>query len=174
MVLRSVPELLVIFLIYYGAAIALAALLAPFGIAGLFEINRFWSGVLALALIHAAYASEVFRGAFLAVPVGEIDAARAFGMSPVLVFSRIRLPLAFRLAMPGLTNLVMTTLKSTPLVSAIGLQDLIRVAGDAGQNTKEYFQFYMATLVIYLGIAAVVLLLQSRSEHRLYRHLRTR
>jgi len=156
------------------SVVALAALLAPFGIAGLFEINRFWSGVLALALIHAAYASEVFRGAFLAVPVGEIDAARAFGMSPVLVFSRIRLPLAFRLAMPGLTNLVMTTLKSTPLVSAIGLQDLIRVAGDAGQNTKEYFQFYMATLVIYLGIAAVVLLLQSRSEHRLYRHLRTR
>jgi ABC-type arginine transport system permease subunit len=125
-----------------------------------------------LALIHAAYASEVFRGAFLAVPSGEIDAARAFGMSPLLVFYRIRLPLAFRLAMPGLTNLVMTTLKSTPLVSAIGLQDLIRVAGDAGQNTKEFFQFYMATLVIYLGIAAVVLLLQSRSERRLFRHLR--
>ena len=74
--------------------------------------------------------------------------------------------------MPGLTNLVMTTLKSTPLVSAIGLQDLIRVAGDAGQNTKEFFQFYMATLVIYLGIAAVVLLLQTRSERRLFRHLR--
>ena len=67
----------------------------------------------------------------------------------------------------------MTTLKSTPLVSAIGLQDLIRVAGDAGQNTKEYFQFYMVTLLIYLGIAAVVLLLQIRSEHRLYRHLRS-
>ncbi|HEX2431500.1 MAG TPA: ABC transporter permease subunit [Aestuariivirgaceae bacterium] len=172
MVLRSVPELLVIFLIYYGAAIALAALLAPFGFSGFLEINRFWSGVLALALIHAAYASEVFRGAFLAIPAGQIDAARAFGMSPLLVFFRIRLPLAFRLAMPGLTNLVMTTLKSTPLVSAIGLQDLIRVAGDAGQNTKEFFQFYMATLVIYLGIAAVVLLLQTRSERRLFRHLR--
>ena len=91
MVLRSVPELLVIFLIYYGAAIALAALLAPFGIAGLFEINRFWSGVLALALIHAAYASEVFRGAFLAVPVGEIDAQLAL---------HVPLREQFQLAMP--------------------------------------------------------------------------
>ena len=90
--------------------------------------------------------------------------------SPLLVFFRIRLPLAFRLAMPGLTNLVMTTLKST-LVSAIGLQDLIRVAGDAAVNTKEFFQFYMATLVIYLGIAAVVLLLQT-ARARLFRHLR--
>ena len=64
----------------------LAALLAPFGFAGFLEINRFWSGVLALALIHAAYASEVFRGALMAVPAGAIDAARAFGMSPFLVF----------------------------------------------------------------------------------------
>jgi His/Glu/Gln/Arg/opine family amino acid ABC transporter permease subunit len=172
LVFRSVPELLVIFGIYYGAAIGLEAILAPFGVSGAIELDRFWSGVLALGLIHAAYASEVFRGAFLAIPEGQIDAARAFGMSSVLAFVRIRLPLAMRLAMPGLTNLVMTTLKSTPLVSAIGLQDLIRVAGDAGQNTKHYFQFYMASLVIYLAIAALALIVQSRSEGRLFRHLR--
>jgi His/Glu/Gln/Arg/opine family amino acid ABC transporter permease subunit len=172
LVLRSVPELLVIFLIYYGAAIALEAMLSPFGFSGVIDLNRFWSGVLALGLIHAAYASEVFRGALLAVPQGQIDAARAFGMAPIMVFARIRLPLAIRFALPGLANLAMTTLKSTPLVSAIGLQDLIRVAGDAGQNTKHYFQFYMASLAIYLGIAAIVLIVQNRSEGRLFRHLR--
>ncbi len=171
-VLRSVPELLVIFLVYYGASFALQALLRPFGIDRFIDVSAFWAATIALSVIHAAYASEVFKGAFSAVPAGQLDAARAFGMSPLLAFARIKLPIALRLAFAGLVNMVMVTLKSTPFVSAIGLQDLIRAAGEAGQNTKYYFQFFMASLVVYLVIAAGALALQLVSERRLYRHLK--
>ena len=119
-----------------------------------------------------AYASEVFRGAFQAIPKGQIEAAQAFGMSRFLTFRRIKLPVAFRLSIAGLANLLMATLKNTPLVSAIGLQDLIRVAGEAGQNTKLYFQFFMISLSIYLAIAAVMLVVQIQSGEPALRHLR--
>lgn len=171
-VMRSVPELLVILLLYYGLSFLLMALLRPFGIESFIEVSPFWAGALALSLIHAAYASEVFRGAFQAIPKGQIEAGLAFGMSPFLVFRRVKWPVAFRLSLGGLANLLMATFKNTPLVSAIGLQDLIRAAGDAGQNTKLYFQFFMASLVIYLVIAAAMLVVQNRAETTLYAHLR--
>src|SRR5262245_20876044 len=171
-ILRSVPEPLVIFLLCYGASFALQGLLAPFGFRGFIDVNAFWSASIALSIIHAAYASEVFKGAFNAIPRGQIEAARAFGMSPLLAFIRIKLPIAVRLAFAGLVNMVLVTLKSTPLVSAIGLQDLIRAAGDAGQNTKYYFQFFMASLIIYLLIAVLMLLVQIRAESTLFAHLR--
>ena len=172
LVLRSVPELLVIFLIYYGAAFTLQALLAPFGVDGFVEVSAFWAAVTALALIHAAYASQVFRGALTSVPAGQIEAAYSLGMSRFKAFVRIKLPIAIRLALPGLANLLLTTLKNTPLVSAIGLQDLIRAAGEAGQNTKYYFQFYMASLVVYLVIAGGALAFQLYYEGRMFRYLR--
>jgi His/Glu/Gln/Arg/opine family amino acid ABC transporter permease subunit len=172
LVLRSVPELLVIFLIYYGAAFTLQALLSPLGVDALIEVSAFWAAVTALALIHAAYASQVFRGALTAVPVGQIEAAYSLGMSRSKAVARIKLPIAIRLALPGLANLLLTTLKNTPLVSAIGLQDLIRAAGEAGQNTKYYFQFYMASLVIYLVIAGGALAFQLYYEGRMFRYLR--
>lgn len=172
LVLRSVPELLVIFLIYYGAAFALQALLAPLGIDGFIEISAFWAAVVALAAIHAAYAGQVFRGALTSVPVGQVEAAHSLGMSRLKAFARIKLPIAVRLALPGLANLLLTTLKNTPLVSAIGLQDLIRAAGEAGQNTKYYFQFYMASLIVYLVIAGGALAFQLYYEARVFRHLR--
>lgn len=172
LVMRSVPELLVIFLLYYGLSFLIMAALAPFGIDGFIEVSPFWAGALALSLIHAAYASEVFRGAFQVIPKGQIEAAQAFGMGRFLTFRRIKLPVAFRLSLAGLANLLMATLKNTPLVSAIGLQDLIRVAGEAGQNTKLYFQFFMLSLSIYLVIAALMLVLQAKAENRLFAHLR--
>jgi His/Glu/Gln/Arg/opine family amino acid ABC transporter permease subunit len=172
LVMRSVPELLVIFLLYYGLSFLIMAALAPFGIDAFIEVSPFWAGALALSLIHAAYASEVFRGAFQVIPKGQIEAAQAFGMGRFLTFRRIKLPVALRLSLAGLANLLMATLKNTPLVSAIGLQDLIRVAGEAGQNTKLYFQFFMVSLSIYLAIAALMLVLQARAENRLFAHLR--
>jgi His/Glu/Gln/Arg/opine family amino acid ABC transporter permease subunit len=171
-VMRSVPELLIIFLLYYGLSFAIMAILGLFGIDHFVEVSPFWAGALALSLIHASYASEVFRGAFQVIPKGQVEAAQAFGMSRFLVFRRIKLPVAFRLSLAGLANLLMTTLKNTPLVSAIGLQDLIRAAGDAGQNTKLYFQVFIASLVIYLLIAALMLLVQFRAETTLFAHLR--
>ena len=170
-VLRSLPELLVIFFIYYGASLVLQAILAPFGFDGFIGINTFWAGVIALSMIHGAYASEVFRGAFNAVPAGPLEAAQSLGLRPYQSFITVSFPLAVRYALPGLMNLVIVTLKTTPLVSAIGMQDLIRVASDAGQNTKQYLMFFLLALVIYLIIAAGILALQLALEKRLFRFM---
>jgi His/Glu/Gln/Arg/opine family amino acid ABC transporter permease subunit len=168
-VMRSLPELLVILFIYYGLSFVLRTVLAPFGFTGFIGISGFWTGVLAISMIHAAYACQVFRGAFAAVPVGPLEAAQALGLHRPQVFVTVKLPLAVRYALPGLMNLVVVTLKITPLVSAIGLQDLIRVAGDAGRNTKEYLTFYVIALLIYLIIAAGILAFQLMLERRLFR-----
>jgi His/Glu/Gln/Arg/opine family amino acid ABC transporter permease subunit len=169
-VFRSVPELLVIFLIYYGGAFALGTVLHSLGIKAHVEVDAFWAGVASLSIIQGAYTSEVFRGAILAVPTGMIDAARSLGMSRFRTFWRIILPIALRYAFPGLCNMWMVVIKNTPFVSAIGLQDLIRAAGTAGQNTRQYFTFYMVVLIGYLGISGITLLVQSRLDRRLFRH----
>lgn len=170
-VLRSLPELLIIFFIYYGSSLILQAILSPFGFDGFIGINTFWAGAISLSLIHAAYTSEVFRGAFNAVPKGPMEAAQSLGLMPSLVFLKIQFPLAVRYALPGLMNLVVVTLKTTPLVSAIGLQDLIRVAGDAGQNTRQYLMFFVIALLVYLIIAAGILVFQLTLERRLFRFM---
>jgi His/Glu/Gln/Arg/opine family amino acid ABC transporter permease subunit len=170
-VLRSLPELLVIFFIYYGSSLILQAIMAPFGFDGFIGINTFWAGVIALSMIHAAYASEVFRGAFAAVPHGPLEAAQSLGLRRFPTFIKVTFPLAIRYALPGLMNLVIVTLKTTPLVSAIGMQDLIRVASDAGQNTKQYLMFFLIALAIYLMIAAGILALQVILEKRLFRFM---
>jgi polar amino acid transport system permease protein len=165
-ILRSLPELLVIFAIYYGLSFVLAPILAPFGFTGFISVNAFWAGVIAIGLIIGAYCGQVFRGAFAAVPRGPVDAARALGLRETQVLLTIWLPLAFRYGMPGLINLLIVTLKITPLVSAIGLQDLMRVAGDAGQNTKRYMTFYVVALVLYLLLAAAIAVANMRIEKR--------
>ncbi|MCS0497295.1 ABC transporter permease [Ancylobacter mangrovi] len=165
-VMRSLPELLVIFAVYYGFSFALQALLAPFGVDGFVAIDAFWAGVLAIGMVHGAYCSEVFRGAFAAVPAGPLEAAAALGLRPLPTFVTVKLPLALRFALPGLMNLVVVTLKATPLVAAVGLEDLLRVAGDAGKNTKHYLTFYLAALAVYLVLAAAIWLVEGRIERR--------
>jgi His/Glu/Gln/Arg/opine family amino acid ABC transporter permease subunit len=169
-IFRSVPELLVIFLVYYGGAFALGAVLRLIGVRTYVEVDAFSAGVVSLSIIQGAYTSEVFRGAILAVPVGMIDAARSLGMSRRRTFRRITLPIALRYAFPGLCNMWMVVIKNTPFVSAIGLQDLIRAAGTAGQNTRQYFTFYLVVLIGYLCISGITLLLQSQLDRRLFRH----
>ena len=167
--LRSLPELLVIFAAYYGFAFLLQTLLAPFGAHGFVAVDAFWAGVLALALIHAAFCTEVFRGAFAALPAGPIEAAKALGMPRAPAFWLVAWPLALRYGLPGWMNLTIVSLKLTPLVAAIGLQDLLRTAGDAGRNTHEYLLFYGVALGLYLALAALIGLVQIRLEERLRR-----
>ena len=144
------PELLVIFFLYFGGSYLLGLVLAPFGVAGFVEVSGFWSAVLALALVQGAYASEVFRGAILAVPAGLHEAAAALGLKPLFVLRHITAPIALRYAFPGLANLWMVIVKNTPLVSVVGLEDFIRAAGTAGQNTKEYLFFFGLVIAVYL------------------------
>lgn len=169
--MRSLPELLVIFFLYFGGAYLLGLILAPFGFTGFVEVSGFWSAVLALALVQGAYASEVFRGAILAVPAGLGEAAAALGLRPAFVMRHITAPVALRYAFPGLANLWMVVIKNTPLVSVVGLEDFIRAAGTAGQNTKEYLFFFGLTIVVYLILSAISMALQARIETRLTRNL---
>ena len=170
LVVRSLPELLIIFLLYYGGAAVLHLLLSPLGI-GRIDVSAFGAGLAALAFIHGAYASEVFRGAITAVPHGTIEAARSLGLRPLAVALTVTLPLAFRYALPGLVNLWMVLIKTTALVSAIGVEDFVRVSSTAGQNSKQYFVFFSAVLVAYLALSGVTMLLQGRLSRRLFRHL---
>lgn len=167
-VIRSLPELLIIFLLYFGGSLALQTLLAPLGIEGYVEVSAFWAGAVALAMIQGAYASEVFRGAIIAVPRGLVEAGASLGLKRWMIFGRVTLPIAGRFAFPGLCNLWMVVIKNTSLVSAVGLEDLIGAAGTAGENTKHYFTFYFAVLVAYLLLSGVAMATQSRAERRLF------
>jgi His/Glu/Gln/Arg/opine family amino acid ABC transporter permease subunit len=172
-VVRSLPELLIIFLLYFGGSLALQALLAPFGFEGYVEVSAFWAGAIALAIIQGAYASEVFRGAILAVPRELPEAAASLGFKRWMIFGKVTLPVAGRFAFPGLCNLWMVVIKNTALVSAVGLEDLIGAAGTAGENTKHYFTFYFTVLVAYLLLSGATMAAQSALQGRLFRYAET-
>ena len=170
--IRGVPELLTLFLIYYGAQFAVQGLFSLFGVRGAVEVNGFWAGVAALSFVFGAYASEVFRGAFLAIPKGQAEAARAIGMSPALTFRRVLLPQVWRHALPGLGNLWLVLVKDTSLVSVIALDELLRRTNVAVGVTKEPFLFYGAACLIYLAITTVSTLVLAWLEARAARGLR--
>lgn len=169
-IVRSLPELLIIFLLYFGGALAVQTLLQAAGIEVRVEISAFWAGAIALAVIQGAYASEVFRGAIIAVPRGLIEAAAALGLKRPLIFLRITLPIAARYAFPGLCNLWMVVIKNTALVSAVGLEDLIGAAGTAGENSKQYFTFYAVVLAAYLSLSGLTMAAQPGLQRRLFRY----
>lgn len=144
--LRGIPEFLVLLIVYFGAARLLGDDLA---------LGPFAAGVLALGMIFGAYASETFRGAFLSVPVGQSDAARAVGMTRSQIFFRIVLPQAWRVALPGISNHWQGLIKDTSLVSVLGLEEILRKANIAAQYTKDPFTFYLAAMALYLLFIAL-------------------
>jgi polar amino acid transport system permease protein len=144
--LRGVPEFLILLIVYFGAAGLVGDDLAP---------GPFGAGVFALGLVFGAYASETFRGGFLSVPSGQIEAARAFGMTPAQTFFLVRLPQAWRVALPGIGNLWQGLVKDTSLVSVVGLEELLRKTNIAAQVTKDPFPFYLSAMAIYLAIVTL-------------------
>lgn len=169
--LRSVPELLLLFLVYYATALVINDAFGWLGIATDIAISPFVAGIIALSVVQGAYTSEVVKGAILAVPRGLTEAAAALGMRPSLAFFKVVLPLALRYAFSGLSNLWMVVIKNTPFVSAIGVADFIGQASTAGQNTKHYFVFFISALLVYLVISAVSMVAQTLGERRLFRHM---
>ncbi len=143
--IRGVPEFLILLIVYFSLPEFLSTITG-----GDVGISPLVGGVFALSLVFGAYASETFRGGFVAVPRGQLEAARAFGMPRTLVFARIHLPQAWRYALPGLSNLWQTLLKDTSLVSVLGLEEIMRKAQIAAQVTKRPFNFYVAAALIYL------------------------
>lgn len=144
--LRGIPEFLILLIVYFGASELLGDAWSP---------GPFAAGAIALGAVFGAYSSETFRGAFMAVPPGQMEAARAFGMSRTQVIFRIHLPQAWRFALPGLANLWQGLLKDTSLVSVLGLEETLRKANIAAEVTKHPFPFYLAALAIYLAFITV-------------------
>lgn len=173
---RGVPELLVVLVVYFGSSTVLTGLLALVGIDQYVELSPFVAGVVALGLTFGAYATEVFRGALLTVPKGHVEAAQALGLGPWRIFRRIVLPQLWRVALPGLGNLFMVLLKDTALVSVIGLDELMRKAQIGVGFSKEPFTFYCAAALIYLALTVVTgggLMVLERRANRGFRRAGT-
>lgn len=152
--IRGVPDLVLLLLIFFSAQIWLNELTDAFSM-DFIEIDPFSAGVLALGFIYGAYFAETFRGAMMAVPRGQAEAANAYGMTRAQTFRRIVFPQMMRLALPGIGNNWQVLLKSTALVSLIGLSDLVKVAQDAGNTTFRMFLFIGVTGLIYLGLTTL-------------------
>lgn len=134
--IRGIPDLVLMLLLFYGGQIGLNALLERLGEFDYVEIDPFAAGVLTIGFIYGAYMTETFRGAILAIARGQIEAGMAFGMSRWQVLRRITLPQMVRLALPGLTNNWLVLMKSTALVSLLGLQDMTYLAKQAGAAAR--------------------------------------
>ncbi len=158
-IIRGVPDLVLMMLLFFGGQIGINMvtdwLYYQFDVDIFINVNEFVAGVVTIGLIFGAYMGETFRGAFLAVDSGQIEAGRAYGMSHWLVFRRIRFPQMMRHALPGLSNNWMVLLKTTALVSVIGLSDMVRVAAEASKATREPFTFMIIVAAVYLLIASV-------------------
>jgi arginine/ornithine transport system permease protein len=164
-IVRGVPELVLILLVYYGITILLQHLLSlATGGEVLVDIDPFTAGTLTLGVIYGAFTTEVFRGAFQALDRGQIEAARACGMSRTLAFRRIMLPQAWRFAIPGLGNIWLLLIKATALMSIVQLPELMRMTDVAARAVRMPFTFYFAGSIIYLLITIVSLQVFQRAE----------
>lgn len=149
-VIRGVPELVLMLLVFYGGSIGINKLLELSGTGGTLDINPFAAGVLTLGFIYGAYMTETFRGAILAIPRGQLEAATAFGMSSLQVFLRITAPQMVRYALPGFTNNWLVLIKATALVSLIGLHEMTYLAKQASAATRSPFAFFLFTAALFL------------------------
>lgn len=145
-IVRGIPELLIILILYFGGTVALTALLGRY-----VEVDAFAAGVFALTIVFGAYATEVFRAALLAVPRSQIEAAHALALSRALTFRLVILPQMWRYALPGLGNLWLTLLKDTALISVVGLEDLMRKASVAAGATHDPLTFYLIAAALICG-----------------------
>jgi polar amino acid transport system permease protein len=167
-VVRAVPELLLIILLFYAGTTALNDVLARLGFAAV-RINAFAAAIAVLGIVQGAYQTEVFRGAILAIPRGQIEAARAFGMPPLLRLRRIVIPIMLPNALPGLANLWLILIKDTALISVVGFTELLYTAKQAAGSTRHYFLFYCAVGAIYLVMTLGSNVLFRFAERRLRR-----
>jgi polar amino acid transport system permease protein len=170
--MRGLPEILTLFIVYNGLGLLVNRIAARFNPDARVELSPFVAGVIALSLVFGAFAAEVLRGAFQAVPIGQVEAGRAIGMSPRQIFWRIKLPQLWRFALPGMGNLWMNLLKDTALVSVIALDDLMRASKVAVGVTKKPFTFYLVACLIYWLMCLLSEFVLQRMEARANRGVR--
>jgi len=171
-VFRGVPELLIILIFYYGSAITLTSIARAFYPQTQFvDIAPFWAGASAIAMIVGSYATETFRGAFLGVDAGTVEAAGALGLSNLHTFFYVGLPQMWRLALPSFGNHTLSLMKDTALISVIGLEEILYVAEMATAVTLKPFTMYVIVALIYLGITTAITLVLMALEKHSNRHL---
>jgi len=154
-VLRGIPDLLVIYLIYFGGSAALSGVGHALGIEGFIGVNAFAAGAIAVGIISGAYQSEIFRGAFGAIAKGELEAARSVGMPRWLLFRRIIAVQALRFAIPGLGNVWQLALKESALISVVGLTEILRQAQVGAGSTRQPFVFFISAALLFLVLTTV-------------------
>ncbi|HDL6962619.1 TPA: histidine ABC transporter permease HisQ [Yersinia enterocolitica] len=166
--IRGVPDLVLMLLIFYGLQIVLNSITESLGFAQI-NIDPLSAGIITLGFIYGAYFTETFRGAYMAVPAGQIEAARAFGFSSSQIFRRIMFPAMMRYALPGIGNNWQVILKATALVSILGLNDVVKATQLAGKGTYQPFFFALVAGVVYLIFTTlsngILLWLERRYSH---------
>ena len=161
---RAIPELVLILLLYYAGTDLINRLLEAFGYQRI-DINGLVAGICVLGIVQGAYSTEVIRGAILAIPQGQIEAARAYGMSAGLMLRRITLPAMLPYAIPGLANLWLIATKDTALLAIVGFNELTQETRTAASTTKAYFTFFLAAGALYLLITLVSNVIIARIEN---------
>jgi len=173
-VFRGLPELLTIFIVYFGGQILLQRIVEFVSPGSSVEVSGFVSGMIALGVVFSAYSSEVFLGAFRGISRGQWEASRSLGLRPLATMRLVILPQLVRLALPGLANLWLILLKDTSLVSVIAIDDLLRVTGIAVRVTKQPFFFFGVACLLYLVMSMISSIGITAIERRLGRgHGRT-
>jgi polar amino acid transport system permease protein len=162
---RGIPDLLALFLVYFGLQALIDSLSKRFGVEGI-ELSAFTAGVIALSVVVAAYSSEVWIASLAAVPPGQREAARSLGLAPRQVFFLITLPQLGRVALPGLGNIWTILMKDTSLISTLAVTDLLRAASEASRATTRPLVFYTSAACLYLVFTIISGWGQSALERR--------
>ncbi len=165
-IIRGIPDLVLMLLIYFGGQVLVNQIGSSFGYQDYIDINPFVAGVSTIGFIFGAYMTETFRGAILAVNKGQMEAGYAYGMSRFKVFCRITFPQMVRHALPGFGNNWLVLIKTTALVSIIGLDDMVRKASLAAGATRKPFTFYIVVAVNYLILTTISIYILKYFEER--------
>ena len=163
-VIRGVPELLVIYLFFFGGSGAVMYVASIFGYNEYIEINAFITGSVAIGIISGAYSTEVFRGAIQSIDKGQFEASKVLGLKRFVYFLRVIMPQMLRLAIPNLSNVWQITLKDTSLISVTGLVEIMRQSYIAAGSTRDPLFFYSFAAVLYLLLTYVSMKLINKLE----------
>ena len=169
---RGLPELLVVYFVYFGTSTLLTSAAHLGGYQGFVGVPSFLAGALAVGVISGSYQAEVFRASYLAIARGELEAAVSVGMNRALMFRRIIAPQALRFALPGLGNLWQVALKDSSLISVTGLTELMRVSQVGAGSTHRPFAFYLGGAALYLVMTLATTRLFDVAEARATRGMR--
>ena len=163
-IIRGVPELLVIYLFFFGGSSAIMFVASIFGYNDYIEINAFLTGAFSIGIISGAYSTEVFRGAIQSIDKGQFEASNVLGFNKVLRFYKIILPQMLRLSIPNLSNVWQITLKDTSLISVTGLVEIMRQSYIAAGSTRDPLLFYTVAAILYLILTFLSMKIINRLE----------